>query len=155
MDATVRIAFIDYDNDGFVDIIAENSLWKHVVATDGSHDFVIDTTGNSFQGGVYDGDISAFGDFDGNGFIDVVISGSSGYTLHRNIGGTFEAVAGVTFPGTSTDVRAGDFDNVRNLPLVQRTALLRNPPSHSQPLEHLFVRCVCGAGRAARRARGH
>ena len=124
-------AFIDYDNDGWMDIFFVNS---------GSSDFFTPTRplSNALYRNNHDGtftDVTAkaglnfnsFGmgvaaaDFDGDGFQDLYITGYGRNRLFKNTGkGTFVDVtekAGVAAPGWSTCALWFDFDNDGKLDL--------------------------------------
>ena len=124
-------AFVDYDNDGWVDIFFVNS---------GTSDFFTPTTPlrNALYHNNHDGTFTdvtvragiakdsfgmgvAVGDYDGDGFQDLYVTGYGGNTLYRNTGkGTFTDVTdkvGVAAPGWSTCAVWFDFDNDGKLDL--------------------------------------
>lgn len=124
-------AFLDYDNDGWMDIMFVNS---------GSSDFFTPATPlrnalyrNNHDGTFTDVTVKAgvsggsFGmgvaaaDYDGDGFTDLYITGYGRNTLYKNTGkGTFIDVtekAGVAAPGWSTCAVWFDFDNDGKLDL--------------------------------------
>jgi hypothetical protein len=124
-------AFIDYDNDGWMDIFFVNS---------GSSDFFTPTRplSNALYRNNHDGtftdvtvkaglNFNIFGmgvaaaDFDGDGFQDLYITGYGRNRLFKNTGkGTFVDVtekAGVAAPGWSTCALWFDFDNDGKLDL--------------------------------------
>jgi len=124
-------AFIDYDNDGWLDIFFVNS---------GSSDFFTPTTPltNALYRNNHDGTFTdvtmkaglsggsfgmgvAAGDYDGDGFQDLYVTNYGRNTLYRNTGkGTFIDVtekAGVAAPGWSTCALWFDFDNDGKLDL--------------------------------------
>jgi enediyne biosynthesis protein E4 len=124
-------AFIDYDNDGWMDILFINS---------GSSDFFTPTTPlrNALYRNNHDGTFTdvtmkaglgggnfgmgvAVGDYDGDGFQDLYVTGYGRNTLYKNDGkGSFVDVtnkAGVAAPGWSTCAVWFDFDNDGKLDL--------------------------------------
>jgi hypothetical protein len=124
-------AFIDFDNDGWIDIFFINS---------GTSDFFTPTTPlkNALYRNNHDGTFTdvtvkaglsggsfgmgvAAGDYDGDGFQDLYVTGYGRNTLYKNTGkGTFIDVtekAGVGAPGWSTCALWFDFDNDGKLDL--------------------------------------
>jgi len=124
-------AFLDYDNDGWMDIMFVNS---------GSSDFFTPATPlrnalyrNNHDGTFTDVTVKAgvsggsFGmgvtaaDYDGDGFTDIYVTSYGRNTLYKNTGkGTFVDVtekAGVAAPGWSTCAVWYDFDNDGKLDL--------------------------------------
>ncbi|HEY6548490.1 MAG TPA: CRTAC1 family protein [Vicinamibacteria bacterium] len=119
------VAFLDYDNDGWMDIFMvqsgpcdffkpkaplRNALYKN--NRDGTFSDVTlqaGVAGNAFGMGV------AVGDYDNDGFPDLYTTAYGRATLYRNRGdGTFEDVtakAGVAAPGWTTSAVWFDFDN--------------------------------------------
>jgi hypothetical protein len=119
------VAFLDYDNDGWMDIFMvqsgpcdffkpktplRNALYKN--NRDGTFTDVTEKAGvggNAFSMGV------AVGDYDNDGFPDLYVTAYGKATLYRNRGdGTFEDVtakAGVAAPGWTTSAVWFDFDN--------------------------------------------
>jgi hypothetical protein len=124
-------AFFDYDNDGWMDIYLVNSGTADFYTPptplknalyhnnhNGTFTDVADragVTGASFGMGV------AAGDYDGDGWQDLYVTGYGRNILYRNLGnGKFEDVsekAGVTVPGWSTCAMWFDFDNDGKLDL--------------------------------------
>ncbi len=118
-------AFLDYDNDGWLDIYLVNSgeseFFKPKVPLrnalyhnnkDGTFTDVTEkagVAGRGFGNGV------AAGDYDGDGYPDLLITGVNYVILYHNRGdGTFEDVtakAGLNAPGWSTSAAWLDYDN--------------------------------------------
>ena len=126
--------FIDYDNDGWQDILLVNSMdWpdhqthKSYPALyhnnkDGTFTDVTREAGLAVE--MY-GMGCAVGDFDNDGFDDIYITTVGGNHLFRNTGnGKFADVtrkAGVSDPGLSTSAIWFDYDNDGKLDLLSRT----------------------------------
>ncbi|HEY0763549.1 MAG TPA: CRTAC1 family protein [Pyrinomonadaceae bacterium] len=124
-------AFLDYDNDGWMDIYfvnsgpsdfftppkpLKNALYRN--NHDGTFTDVTDKAG--VAGGKFGMGVAA-GDYDGDGNIDLYITNYGSNILYRNNGdGTFTDVsdkAGVTAPGWSTCATWFDYDNDAKLDL--------------------------------------
>ena len=125
------VCFIDYDNDGWQDILLVNSMdWpehrshKSYLALyrnnkDGTFTDVTRQAGLDIE--IY-GMGCAVGDYDNDGFDDVYITAVGGNHLFRNLGnGRFSditAKAGVGDPGFSTSAIWVDYDNDGKLDLL-------------------------------------
>jgi hypothetical protein len=124
-------AFLDYDNDGWLDIYLVNSGASDFFAPktplknalyrnnrDGTFTDVTDKAG--VAGGTF-GMGAAAGDFDGDGFADIYVTSYGRNILYRNKGdGTFADVtdkAGVAAPGWSTCATWFDYDKDGRLDL--------------------------------------
>ena len=126
------VAFVDYDNDGWVDIFMVNSgaadfyqpakplknaLYKN--NRDGTFTDVTDQAG--LGGGKEFGMGCAVGDYDNDGYPDILVTAYGKCTLYRNNGnGTFTDVtdkAGVAAPGWTTSAVWVDYDNDGKLDL--------------------------------------
>ena len=126
------VAFLDFDNDGWVDIFMVNSgvadfyqpakplknaLYKN--NRDGTFTDVTDKAG--VAGGKEFGMGCAVGDYDNDGYPDVLVTAYGKCTLYRNNGnGTFTDVtekAGVAAPGWTTSAVWVDYDNDGKLDL--------------------------------------
>ena len=124
-------AFLDYDNDGWLDIYfvnsgpsdfftpttpLKNALYRN--NRDGTFTDVTDKAG--VAGGKFGMGVAA-ADFDGDGYVDLYITNYGSNILYRNNGnGTFTDVtdkAGVAAPGWSTCATWFDFDNDGKLDL--------------------------------------
>src|SRR5262245_61495401 len=124
-------AFLDYDNDGWMDIYfvnsgpsdfftpatpLKNALYRN--NHDGTFTDVTDKAG--VAGGRFGMGVAA-GDFDGDGNVDLYVTNYGSNILYRNNGnGTFTDVtakAGVEAPGWSTCATWFDFDNDGKLDL--------------------------------------
>src|SRR5215471_334653 len=126
------VAFFDYDNDGWVDIFMVNSgvadffnpkaplknaLYKN--NRDGTFTDVTDKAG--VVGGHQFGMGCAIGDYDNDGYQDILVTAYGSCTLYNNNGnGTFTDVtakAGVAAPGWTTSAVWFDYDNDGKLDL--------------------------------------
>jgi enediyne biosynthesis protein E4 len=126
------VAFLDFDNDGWVDIFMVNSgaadfyqpakplknvLYKN--NRDGTFTDVTDKAG--VAGGKEFGMGCAVGDYDNDGYPDILVTAYGRCTLYRNNGnGTFSDVtekAGVAAPGWTTSAVWVDYDNDGKLDL--------------------------------------
>jgi len=127
------VAFVDYDNDGWVDIFMVNSgqadfyqpktalknaLYKN--NRDGTFTDVTDKAG--VAGGREFGMGCAIADYDNDGYPDILVTAYGRCTLYRNNGnGTFTDVtdkAGVAAPGWTTSAVWFDYDNDGRLDLM-------------------------------------
>jgi enediyne biosynthesis protein E4 len=126
------VAFVDYDNDGWMDIFMVNSgeadfykpsaplknaLYKN--NRDGTFTDVTDKAG--VAGGKEFGMGCAIGDYDNDGYQDIMVTAYGRCTLYHNNGdGTFTDVtdkAGVAAPGWTTSAVWFDYDNDGHLDL--------------------------------------
>ena len=124
-------AFLDYDNDGWMDIYFVNSgpsdfftpttpLKNALYRNNGDGTFTDVTDKAGVAGGKFGMGVAA-ADFDADGFTDLYVTNYGPNILYRNNGnGTFTDVtdkAGVTAPGWSTCATWFDFDNDGKLDL--------------------------------------
>ena len=126
------VAFVDYDNDGWVDIFMVNSgaadfyrpkgplknaLYKN--NRDGTFTDVTDKAG--VAGGLEFGMGCAIADYDNDGYPDILVTAYGRCTLYRNNGnGTFTDAtgkAGLAAPGWTTSAVWFDYDNDGKLDL--------------------------------------
>jgi hypothetical protein len=131
-------AFLDYDNDGWMDIYLVNSgpsdFFKPTTPLknalyhnnhDGTFTDVTDKAG--VAGGNFGMGVAA-ADFDGDGWVDLYVTGYGRNILYRNNGnGTFTDVtdkAGVAAPGWSTCAVWFDYDNDGRLDLFVSSFVL-------------------------------
>jgi enediyne biosynthesis protein E4 len=131
-------AFLDYDNDGWMDIYLVNSgpsdFFKPTTPLknalyhnnhDGTFTDVTDKAG--VAGGTFGMGVAA-ADFDGDGWVDLYVTGYGRNILYRNNGnGTFTDVtgkAGVAAPGWSTCAVWFDYDNDGKLDLFVSSFVL-------------------------------
>ncbi|HCT29714.1 MAG TPA: hypothetical protein DIW31_03030 [Bacteroidales bacterium] len=116
-------AWGDYDNDGDLDFIIsglpENSSTPLLLIyrNDGGNQFTEISNHNITP--VSEGEI-AWGDYDNDGNLDILISGSGITKIYHNQGnGTFSALANTTFIGLSlSSVAWADFDNDGDLDFI-------------------------------------
>ena len=130
------VALLDYDNDGRLDIFFTNGakiddpmadgkmpdksgrrFWNRLYHQNADHTFTDVTEKAGLTGAAQNryGMGVAVGDFDGDGFEDIYLTGYGGNTLYHNNGdGTFTDVtarAGVAASGWSTSAGFFDYDN--------------------------------------------
>ncbi len=115
--------FVDYDNDGHLDIFVKNI--PDTIAVNALYHNNGDGTFTSVEGaggladanhGIDEGSIVSFADYDNDGWMDVVIggNGSSEALYHNNGDGTFTDVtdaAGLTPKRNTQGLAWGDYDN--------------------------------------------
>src|SRR3989441_9882395 len=134
------VAFLDYDNDGWMDIYLVNSGASDFFTPktplknalyhnnhDGTFADVTDKAG--VAGGTF-GMGAAAGDYDGDGWVDLYVTSYGRNILYHNNGnGTFTDVtdkAGVAAPGWSTCAVWFDYDNDGKLDLFVSSFVLYN-----------------------------
>jgi hypothetical protein len=115
--------FVDYDNDGFLDIFVKNipdtTAVNALYHNNGDGTFTsVDGAGGLADAnhGIDEGSIVSFADYDNDGWMDVVIggNGSSDALYHNNQDGTFSDVttaAGFTPKANTQGLAWGDYNN--------------------------------------------
>jgi enediyne biosynthesis protein E4 len=117
----------DIDNDGDLDLFFQGSsgarqLFRNNVVGSGTFDFT--NISSSLASGLGDSWSAAWGDYDGNGFVDVFVgqtnSGASGDVLSNNGSGFTNPSSsiGLDDPGFHQNVAWADMNNDRRLDLV-------------------------------------
>lgn len=108
----------DYNNNGFIDVlIAGNSaagFVTKVYANNGDGTF---TDIEAILPGIALGEVT-WGDFEQNGYLDILISGFNNSVLFRNVNGNFEQVNAGLMPLSSSSAAWADFDNDGDLDIV-------------------------------------
>jgi hypothetical protein len=114
----------DYDNDGYLDILLTgwtNTYTSKIYHNNGNNSFT-ELTGFTLKGVDYSS--GSWGDFDNDGYIDILLTGYSdeGRTVkvYRNNGnGTFSEQSGVSIPGIGRGSAVwGDYDNDGKLDIL-------------------------------------
>ena len=94
-------AWVDYDSDGDLDLVVNGHIGTtssaRILTNSGSPNYTLTETTPSDVGVNYNSRI-ACGDYDGNGFVDLLVTGSSGTQFYSNSSGSFTNVtpAGVS-----------------------------------------------------------
>jgi enediyne biosynthesis protein E4 len=124
-------AFFDYDNDGWMDIFLVNSgrcdfydpdpSLRNALYKNNRDGTFTDVTEKAGVGGVGYGQGVAVGDYDGDGFADLFVTGYGRSVLYHNNGdGTFTdltAKSGISTPGWAASAVWFDYDNDGRLDL--------------------------------------
>lgn len=114
---TEGMAFVDYDNDGFLDLIIENhNFGIDIYQNDGTGNLVyVNNAITGFPTSATSGDYASATDFDNDGFVDYIARKENALDFHRNLGnGTFTTVPGFNEQannGNKGAVMLCDFDN--------------------------------------------
>ncbi|HEV8324879.1 MAG TPA: CRTAC1 family protein, partial [Myxococcota bacterium] len=148
--ATLGVAFVDYDNDGDLDLVEvndygmgpgaeHNTIYRNDgVGGPGGWLFVNVGDGIGFDAGIF-GMSACPGDYDNDGWMDVYAGNICRNVLHHNLGGTFEEVstaAGITGYGFSDPTQfftgwpsPDPMGNVFEQGMVEYLALYTDPTS--------------------------
>lgn len=115
------VVTVDYDNDGDLDIIFDSHAFGvDVLSNNGSGVFTqVDNALTGFPTAGTGGDYGAAGDYDNDGYVDVIFRRDSELGLYHNNGdGTFSAVPSLTATTANSNkgsVLFADFDNDSDL----------------------------------------
>jgi enediyne biosynthesis protein E4 len=123
-DALAGAAWLDYDNDGFLDLFLTNGKTQKngLFHNDGHGGFVDVSAVAGIQNGAGNSGVVA-ADFDNDGFVDLFLTGDGGVIgtadspvvlYHNNGDGTFTditAASGIVGPATAVSAAAADIDN--------------------------------------------
>ncbi len=129
-------AWGDYNNDGFVDLLASQQVWRNDAGAGFTRVFFL-----GGGGGYY----SIWGDYDKDGDLDTVTGSNNGAVLYRNDDGVFTQVALPTLPMARSNASAwGDFDRDGDIDLYvggfgdyvtpEKDAIARNNDPNQSPL---------------------
>jgi hypothetical protein len=108
--------WVDYDNDGFLDVFVKNIESQNVLYHNNGNGTFTDVAVSAGIANLLNGWVISFADYDGDGYMDLIISGHTLLLLHNEGNGTFRDVteaAGIK-AGTYTfteGVAWGDYNN--------------------------------------------
>ncbi|ETR68645.1 MAG: hypothetical protein OMM_10308, partial [Candidatus Magnetoglobus multicellularis str. Araruama] len=124
------VAFGDYDNDGDLDILltgVTNSIEIAKVYRNTDGIFTEDT--NISLPGISNGSV-AFGDYDNDNDLDILLAGNGFSKIFKNTDGTFSEDTNINLPGVyESSVAFGDIDNDGDLDILLTggiSAIIRN-----------------------------
>lgn len=110
-----RSAFwVDYDNDGLLDIFVKNINTKNALYHNNGDGTFTDKAASAGLADLLDGWVVSFADYDRDGYMDLVISGKTCRLLHNEGDGTFRdvtAAAGIEHRIRAEGVAWGDYNN--------------------------------------------
>jgi PKD repeat protein len=123
------VAWGDYDNDNYLDILLTGATGDYrnynpvskIYRNNGENKF-IEQTEITLTGTFYSS--AAWGDYDNDGYLDILISGDTGSgcitkIYRNNKNNSFSEQTGVSFPGVSkSSLKWGDYDNDGDLDIL-------------------------------------
>jgi predicted nucleotidyltransferase len=134
--ANSSVAWGDYDNDGFLDILLAGTSTSGYVSklyrNNGDNSF---TEQKSISlTGVGNGS-AAWGDYDGDGYLDILLKGETGTSsilkiYHNNGDGTFTEKGAIS-SSISGSAAWGDYDNDGDLDILVNSIIYRNDGSNT------------------------
>jgi len=109
------VAWGDYDNDGYYDVIVTGSGYSRIYRNNGDNTFALAVT----LPGVFNSS-AAWGDYDNDGDVDIMLTGSTSSRIYRNDGSsTFTEQAGAGLAGVSSGSSAwSDYDRDGDLDIL-------------------------------------
>lgn len=117
---TEGMAWADYNNDGWLDLVIENHNWGMDIyqnPADGTANFTHVTPNGNTLGlptSATDGDYLTVTDYDNDGDVDILARKTDQFDLFQNLGGTFSAVTSFNEQASNGNkgcVLFADFDN--------------------------------------------
>lgn len=129
---TWTASFGDIDNDGDFDMVAiNNDHSSQIFENDGTGNFIELTASNVSTTGIYPIE-SLFEDFDNDGYIDLLISGSSDYIYYKNNGDkTFTRINNLMSNNGVLSFATGDLNHDGFIDIYASFGSLYNNPSAS------------------------
>jgi len=129
---TWTVSFGDIDNDGDLDLIATNHDHEsQIMENDGTGHFTDITAQTGFDISGITPIESVMEDFDNDGFVDILVTGSDARLMHNNSNGTFSRVTSIFDNNYMESFAIGDLNHDGTIDIYSSYASIYTTPNNS------------------------